>query len=151
MDPLRFTVDVPAPRDHVWEAFTTAAGLAGWLCLRARVEPEIGGAYELFWDPDESHPERDSTLGCTVLSLDRPRLLEFTWRGAEAVADVMNVAGAPPTQVKVELRPTLDGTRIELTHSGWGDGPGWERARAWFERAWGGALQALRARCAPAP
>jgi len=146
MEPLRFTIDLPAGRDPVWEAFTTADGLAAWLCLRARVEPEVGGAYELFWDPDESHPERDSTLGCTVLSIDQPRLLEFTWRGAEAVADVMNVPGAAQTQVKVELRPTLDGTRLELTHSGWGEGPGWERARTWFERAWGGALQALRAR-----
>jgi uncharacterized protein YndB with AHSA1/START domain len=146
MKPLRFTLDVPTPRDRVWEALTTAEGLASWLCLRARVEPEIGGACELFWDPDESHPERDSTLGCTFLSVDEPRLLEFTWRGSEAVADVMNVPGAAQTQVKVELRPTLDGTRLELTHSGWGDGPGWERARAWFDRAWGGALQALRTR-----
>ncbi len=148
MEPLRFTVDLAAPRDLVWETFTTAAGLASWLCLRARVEPEIGGAYELFWDPDESHPERDSTLGCTVLSIDAPRLLEFTWRGSEAVADIMNIKGVRPTQVKVELRPTLDGTRVELTHSGWGDGPGWERARAWFERAWGGALDQLRVRFA---
>jgi uncharacterized protein YndB with AHSA1/START domain len=150
METLRFTVEVPAPRDRVWEAFATADGLASWLCLRACVEPEIGGAYELFWDPDESHPERDSTLGCTVLSVDEPRLLEFTWRGSEAVADVMNAPGAAQTQVKVELRPTLDGTRVDLTHSGWGDGPGWERARAWFEKAWGGALQALRTHLAVA-
>ena len=146
MEPLHFTIDLPASRDRVWEAFTTPAGLSSWLCLRARVEPEIGGPCELFWDPDESHPERDSTLGCTFLSVVEPRLLELTWRGSEAVADVMNVPGALQTQVKVELRPTLDGTRLELTHSGWGDGPGWERARAWFERAWGGALQALSAK-----
>lgn len=151
MEPLRFALDLPAPRDRVWACLTTADGLAAWLCLRARVEPRVGGPCELFWDPDESRPERDSTLGCTFLSVDRPRLLEFTWRGSEAVADVMNVPGAPQTQVKVELRPTLDGTRLEVTHSGWGDGPGWERARAWFERAWGGALQALRARMTPAP
>jgi len=148
MEPLHFSVDLPAPRDRVWEALTTAAGLSSWLCLRARVELEIGGAYELFWDADESHPELDSTLGCSVLSVDAPRLLEFTWRGSEAVADVMNVPGEPQTQVKVELRPTLDGTRLELTHSGWSDGPGWDRARAWFERAWGGALQALGAQLA---
>jgi len=150
LDPIRVRVDLPVARDQVWEAFATAAGLASWLCLRARVEPEIGGAYELFWDPDESHPERDSTLGCTILSIDEPRLLEFTWRGSEAVADVMNAPGVLPTQVRVELRPTLEGTRVEVVHSGWGEGPGWERARAWFENAWRVALVALRARLAPA-
>jgi uncharacterized protein YndB with AHSA1/START domain len=151
MEPLRFTVDIPTARDRVWRAFTTAEGLTAWLCLRARVEPAIGGAFELFWDPDESRPEHDSTLGCTCLSLDEPRLLEFTWRGSAAVAEVMNVPSAAQTQVKVELRPTLDGTRLVLTHSGWGDGPGWEWARAWFERAWGGALQTLRTHLTPAP
>jgi uncharacterized protein YndB with AHSA1/START domain len=149
LEPLRLSVDLPAPRDEVWAAWTTAAGLASWLCLRARVEPEVGGAFELFWDPDESRPERDSTLGCTVLSVDEPRLLEVTWRGSEAVADVMNAPGVLPTQVRVELRPTLAGTRVEVIHSGWGEGPDWERARAWFEQAWRGALVALKVRCSP--
>lgn len=145
MEPLAYERDVPATRDRIWELFTTEAGLASWLCLRARVEPVVGGAYELFWNPDSSKPESDSTLGCTLLTVDRPRLLVFTWRGADAVADVMNVEGAPVTQVTVALTPGPGGTRLRLTHEGWGDGPGWERARAWFDRAWTGALEGLAA------
>ena len=143
MEPLRFELDLPASRDRMWDLFTTAAGLSSWLCLRARVEPRVGGAYELFWNPDETRPESDSTLGCRILSIDRPRLLAFTWRGADAVADVMNAEGVIPTEVVVELLPRPTGTRLRMTHSGWGDGDDWEKARAWFDRAWRGALAKL--------
>jgi uncharacterized protein YndB with AHSA1/START domain len=146
MDTLEYSLDVAAGRDAVWDAWTTAEGLTSWLCLRARVEPVVGGRYELFWCEDESRPESDSTLGCRVLSIDRPRLLEFTWRGSDAVADVMNVEGAAETAVRVVLKPTPTGTRLEVVHYGWGDGPGWQDARSWFDRAWQGALEQLRAR-----
>ncbi|MBI4702832.1 MAG: SRPBCC domain-containing protein [Deltaproteobacteria bacterium] len=128
----------------MWTVLTTNDGLASWLCLRADVEPVVGGRYELFWNPDPARPESDSTIGCRVLAIDRPRLVRFTWRGSDAVAGVMNAPGAPVTEVEIHLFPTLDGTRLELTHCGWGDGPGWEGARVWFDRAWNGALQGLR-------
>jgi len=144
MEPLRYELDLAATRDRVWDLFTTADGLASWLCLRARVEPRVGGAYELFWNPDPKRPDSDSTLGCRVLTIDRPRLLSFSWRGADEVADVMNADGVAPTEVTVELRPRPTGTRIFLIHDGWGDGEGWERARGWFDRAWRGALDQLR-------
>jgi len=143
MEPLRYELDLAATRDRVWELFTTAEGLAAWLCLRARVEPRVGGVYELFWNPDETRPDSDSTLGCRILSIDRPRLLSFTWRGADEVADVMNADGVAPTVVTVELLPRPTGTRLRMIHDGWGDGDGWERARSWFDRAWRAALPGL--------
>jgi uncharacterized protein YndB with AHSA1/START domain len=145
MEPIRLVMDLAVGRDRLWDLWTTEAGLTSWLGARADVEPVVGGRFELFWNPDPgSRPDSDSTLGCKVLSIDRPRLLRFTWRGSDDVADVMNVPGAPVTEVEVALFPTPDGARLELTHSGWGDGPGWERARAWFERSWGRALETLR-------
>ena len=48
------------------------------------------------------------------------------------------------TEVMVRLFPALGATRLEVTHSGWGDGPDWERARTWFDRAWAGSLEKLR-------
>jgi uncharacterized protein YndB with AHSA1/START domain len=139
------------PRENLWWAWTTAEGLSAWLCLRAEVEPVVGGKYELFWNPDPGKPESDSTLGCRVLSAYRPRYLQFTWRGSDEVADVMNVEGAPVTEVTVDFFPAGDGTRLLVTHSGWGDGPDWARARSWFERAWLGALEQLPAAAARAP
>jgi uncharacterized protein YndB with AHSA1/START domain len=147
MEPIRIETDLPLGRDRVWDLWTTAAGLATWLGARAVVEPVVGGRFEIFWNPDPaSPPDSDSTIGCRILSIDRPRLLRFTWRGSDAVADVMNVPGAPVTEVEVAMSPTLDGTRLVMTHSGWADGPGWRRAREWFARAWGYAFENLR-RC----
>ncbi len=143
MEPLQYVLDLPAGRDRVWRMWTTPEGLCSWLCLRADVEPRVGGPFELFFNPDESKPESDSTIGCKVLSVDQPRLLVFDWRGADEVAEVMNAPDAPPTQCQVELLPRPTGTRLRLTHSDWGDGPGWEEARAWFDRAWSDALERL--------
>jgi len=143
-EPIVLTMDLAETRDRIWEMWTTPEGLTSWLCLRAHVEPWVGGAYELFWNPDETRPLSDSTVGCRVLSIDPPRLLEVSWRGADAVARVMDARGAPTTQVTVRLYPTLTGTRLELLHAGWGEGAEWARARAWFERVWAGAFELLR-------
>ena len=144
MKPIEMKMDLAAGRDEVWELWTTEEGLSSWLCQRANVEPVVGGPYELFWSPDTTKPESDSTLGCRVLSVDRPRLLHFDWRGSDEVADVMNVPGAEVTEVTVQLFPTPMGTRLEMVHAGWGDGPDWERARTWFARAWEMAFERLR-------
>lgn len=145
MEALTYTLNLPATRDHLWRLWATDEGLASWLCLRAHVEPVVGGAYELFWNPDPEQLHSDSTIGCQVISLSHPRLIEFTWRGSDEVAHIMNVIGAPVTQVRVEFIPTLEGTRLELNHSGWGDDQGWAEARAWFDRAWTAALERLQA------
>jgi uncharacterized protein YndB with AHSA1/START domain len=147
MESLRYELDLPASRDTVWDLWTTAEGLTQWLCLRANVQPVVGGPYELFWNPDASKPDSDSTLGCRILSIDRPRLLGFSWRGADQVAGVMNAPDAPQTRVEVTLTPRPLGTRLNLVHQGWGHGPEWAQARAWFDRAWSGALEKLLTLC----
>lgn len=130
--------DVPITR--LWTAWTDPEELSRWLALRAHVEPVVGGAYELFWDPE--HPERNSTLGCRVLALEDFRLLAFSWRGPVQFAGLMN-GEPPPTQVRIEFRSEDDRTWMRLIHSGWGEGPAWDEARSWFEQVWAGALGKL--------
>ncbi|MBN1945087.1 MAG: SRPBCC domain-containing protein [Bradymonadales bacterium] len=143
MDPLHYTVDIPATRDELWEAWTTPEGLTRWLCHRATVEPRVGGAYEIYFNPDESRPGSNSTIGCKVLSVDRPRLLRVTWRGSDDLAEIMNNPEAPTTELEVRLRPAPFGTRLEVIHSGWGEGASWTRAREWFDKAWSKALEKI--------
>jgi uncharacterized protein YndB with AHSA1/START domain len=137
---IRIERFIDAPIERVWRAWIDPADLSRWLTAHANVQPKVGGAYELFWEPD--HPDRNSTLGCKVTVIDEPRLLAFTWRGPVQFSDFMN-GEPPPTHVRVELASVDRKTRVRLTHAGWGTGPRWAEARAWFDRAWTDSLERL--------
>jgi uncharacterized protein YndB with AHSA1/START domain len=47
--PREFSFNVGAERDLVWEALTTADGLASWYVAQASVDPTVGGHLEVDW------------------------------------------------------------------------------------------------------
>ena len=114
--------------------------LTTWLTTAAEVEAEVGGRYELFWNPRDR--EVDSTIGCRITALVADELVAFQWRGPRAFRDFAN-GSDPLTHVVVAFLPVDSGTRVHLVHSGWRSGPEWEEARVWQERAWSGALREL--------
>jgi uncharacterized protein YndB with AHSA1/START domain/quercetin dioxygenase-like cupin family protein len=125
-----------------WRAWTDSGKLTSWLTKKANVRAEVGGPYELFWEPE--HPDRNSTFGCRVLEVVPTTRLSFTWRGPVQYADLMNGGEPPPTRVEVEFEGRTDGkTAVRLRHLGWGSSPPWQQARAWQERAWLGAFAEL--------
>jgi uncharacterized protein YndB with AHSA1/START domain len=125
METTRFKMDLRASRDTVWKTFTSSESLSGWLCQKAEVEPFLGGMYNLFF-------ERHSVAG-RVFSIDRPRLLHV---GAK---DSQN-----PFEITIELFPTLDGTRLEVTQSFSADEPNQPVESPSIERIWMSALERLR-------
>lgn len=141
-EPIVIEIEVGAPVDRVWQAWTESNDLAAWLTARANIRAEVGGQYELFWEP--AHPERNSTLGCTIISMRVNEILGFTWKGPVPYADLMN-SDPPPTSVTVMFRVTdPERTVIRIEHTGWGPGPRWGEARGWQDRAWRGALARLK-------
>jgi uncharacterized protein YndB with AHSA1/START domain len=142
-DPITLEVDVRASPRQLWRAWTDGEELTRWPAARAHVSPEIGGRYELIWEPE--HPERNSTVGCRITAFVPLEVLAFTWKGPVPFADLMNVEPSPTTVVLTfaSLGPGL--TRVRLQHFGWGDGPCWAAARAWHEQAWNAAFARLRA------
>ncbi len=144
LEPIVIEMEAGVSVDRVWRAWTEPDELTAWLTMKANVRAEPGGPYELFWDPE--HPEHNSTLGCTILSIEALRHLTFSWKGPMHLASLMNREPLP-TSVTVTLEargPRL--TQFTLRHSGWGDGPAWVEARAWQDNAWRGALGALMTR-----
>jgi uncharacterized protein YndB with AHSA1/START domain len=99
---LRYERRFPRPIETVWAALTEPARLADWMSA-ARVEPHVGGRYELFVD-------RKRPMTGRILTWEPPRLLEFSW----------DTGDAPPSRVRCEL--TLDGdfTRLIFIHKGIG-------------------------------
>jgi len=142
MGPIVIEVELEAPVERVWRAWTEPDELASWLTELANVRMEVGGPYELFWEPE--HPERNSTLGCTITALEPNRLLAFTWKGPVPYADLMNIE-PPPTSVTVSFQASgPECTIVRLEHVGWGSGPRWEEARAWHVKAWQEAFARLK-------
>lgn len=134
-------VRVQASPERTWQAWVYAGELTQWLCVEANVERQEGGAYELFWNPKDH--SIDSTIGCKVLTYDEPRLLAFTWKGPKELAAVMNGDESRLTRVRVTFRPEGEQTEVTLQHTGWGEGPDWERARQWHVTAWEMAFKEL--------
>jgi uncharacterized protein YndB with AHSA1/START domain len=129
--------------ERAFELFTQNEHLQNWLTAIADVEPEVGGRYELFWDPDD--PERNSTLGCKITALEAETLLAFEWKGPPQFR-FMNEAD-PLTHVTVFFAPSAElltpCTDVYLIHTGWGTGSDWEEARTFYVRAWDGAFSEL--------
>jgi uncharacterized protein YndB with AHSA1/START domain len=128
MKPLMYAMDIPAGRDPVFEAWTTAEGLLGWAAREAFVEPRVGGRYELLFDP----ASRDLGLFGRIWTLDPPRLL---YVGSDE--------NSQRFELELSLFPTLDGTRMEITHRLRGTGPH-AAARVRLDNLWMNGLEKLR-------
>lgn len=106
---IRKTIHVDVPQERAFDVFT--AGLADWWPVATH--SIAGGRPEGDWRPggtlvevvgDERHEWAD------VLEYDPPGSFRLRWR--------VN-PDKPPTEVHVVFAPDGDGTRVELTHSGW--------------------------------
>ena len=137
---LHKSVTVNAPVEDIWWAWTTDAGIRTWLLDDSRIELRVGGAYEWLFDAD-APPGLRGSEGCQVLAFQAPSMLTFTWNAPPHLAE----ARAQHTVVLLRLRPDDRdaGTRVELTHLGWGDGGQWDEAFDYFDAAWDRVLEQL--------
>jgi uncharacterized protein YndB with AHSA1/START domain len=138
LDPILIQVTVPLPIPMIFRAFTDAEPLQGWLATRARVEPRLGGTYDLAFDgehPFESHGR------VTTLTPDVD--VGFSWTGPPEFAALMNEP-EPKTHVYVRLQESPEGIDVTLEHAGWGSGPAWEEARSWHFHLWDDKLHGLK-------
>lgn len=137
---IHVTALVAVPPARAFEYFTKADLLEGWLTASADVDPQVGGKYELFWEPAD--PENNSTIGCRITAVQADQFIAFQWRSPKQFKSFANGAD-PLTHVVVSFLPEGPGTRIHLLHSGWRSSAEWEEACIWQERAWTGALKKL--------
>ena len=138
---IHITCQLPCDSVAAFQDFTENQALQSWLCPQAHVVAEPGGAYELFWEPE--NPEINSTKGCKITAMQPHQMLAFEWRSPAQFKDFANQAD-PLTHVTVAFIPTDTGTDIHLVHSGWRSTPDWEEARQWQQRAWDMAFVALK-------
>lgn len=141
MEALKIKVKLDTPLEDVWHAWTDAATIVKWFSPEANVEPCLGGAFELFFDP-QNH-ESMSTKGCVITEFEPMNRLSFNWKGPDQYADLMNDPRSL-TLVAVEFSEDDGETSLSLHHGGWGEDDLWAEAREWHKKAWEGALYDLK-------
>jgi uncharacterized protein YndB with AHSA1/START domain len=129
---LRAEVVVKAPVEEAWKAWTTQAGLATFFAPVGHVDLRVDGTYDVWFFPEKGPGERGAE-GMRILDVEPLQRFAFTW---DAPPSNPKIRGKR-TMVVVDFEPRGEGaTRVRLTHLGWGEGPEWDQAYEYFDRAW---------------
>jgi uncharacterized protein YndB with AHSA1/START domain len=124
-----FEIEIHAPIDLVYRAFTSATALREWLCDFSTTNPVQNGRIYLAWD-------RGYFASGRFLELEYPRWVSFSWIGKSE---------PDWTEVDVTLKPVEEEiTHVKLEHRGVGDGEEWETARMEIEKGWVNGLKNLK-------
>lgn len=136
------SVRVKASPEEVYRSWTTAEGITGFFAPGAVVEPRVDGAFDIHMNPYAA-PGLKGADGMRFLALQENRMVSFTWNAPPHLPE----ARAQRTVVTVRMRPAGPGeTDVTLTHGHWGEGGEWDKAYAYFDRAWGNVLANLQKR-----
>jgi glutathione S-transferase len=119
--PERFTLNlsrfIRAPREKVFDAFATEAGVSAWMSPRgmkvrsARVDARVGGAWrvDMLARDGSSH-----VIGGHFKQVERPSRLVYTWQWEGEQGPMPNLT----TLIELDLVDKDGGTDLRLTHSG---------------------------------
>ena len=133
---IRREMQIPQPREQVWQAITESATLAEWM-FPNDFEPRIGHHFT-FRVPGNPKMNFDGlTVRCQVLECDAPSTLAFSWSAGGPVEN---------TRVSFRLETDGDGTRIHFEHSGFDvSAPFGEQAFKGAEFGWAKMFKQLAA------
>jgi len=133
---------VPAPINAVWQSWTTKAGIESFFAPEAEVDAKVGGAFHIHINPFGEAGMKGAD-DMRFMALQAPTMLSFDWNAPPSLPEIRKQR----TFVVVRLAD-VDGksTRVSLHHTGWGTGGEWDKAFAYFDRAWGNVLASLKKR-----
>jgi uncharacterized protein YndB with AHSA1/START domain len=130
---------VPATPDQVWDAWTTRAGITSFFAPEAEIDARVGGAFHIHMDPYGA-PGMKGADEMRFMALQPKTMLSFDWNAPPSLPQ----ARQQRTFVVVRLEPAEGGrTIVRIHHTGWGDGGEWDKAYAYFDKAWGVVLNSL--------
>jgi len=135
-------VIIKASLEQAWQSWTTREGIVAFFAPDARIEPKVGGAFQIYMDPGAA-PGNKGADDMRFMALQPMKMISFDWNAPPHLPQ----ARSQRTFVTVRFEPAGEGqTRVTLHHTGWGDGGEWDQAYAYFDRAWGNVLNNLKKR-----
>jgi uncharacterized protein YndB with AHSA1/START domain len=134
---IHASIEIEAAPEAVFDAMIEPEQLAAWWgspdtyrTSNWQVDLRPGGEWST--QAKDVKDGRIAVVRGRYLELERPRLLVYTWQPSwDDFAE---------TTIRVELTPTKTGTRVRVTHSGFGDRfasatghtQGWRRVLSWL-------------------
>ena len=138
---------VAASLDDAWAAWTTREGIISFLAPDAQVDPRVGGAFQIYFNPLGA-PGSKGADDMRFMALQPKKMLSFDWNAPPHLPN----AREQRTFVVVRFAPVdAKQTKVTLHHTGWGDGDEWDKAYAYFDRAWTNVLANLKKRFETGP
>jgi uncharacterized protein YndB with AHSA1/START domain len=129
---LTAQVEVLAPLEDVWDAWTTESGVRTFFAPACRIDLHPGGAYEMLFNLG-AEPGLQGGEGNRLLAIQPRAMLSFSWNAPPELPAVR----WQRTHVSVRFASLgPQNTRVSLRHDGWGEGGEWDEAFRYFERAW---------------
>lgn len=131
---LRAEIDLAADPQTVWRLWTTVEGLQSFFAPTARIDPRVDGEFEILFSADAPKGQRGAE-DLRIIAFEPASRFAFTWNAPPDLPDIRSQR----TVVEIRLTPNASGgTRLTFLHWGWGVGPNWDKAFAYFDKAWGG-------------
>jgi uncharacterized protein YndB with AHSA1/START domain len=141
------SVVVDATIDQVWDSWTTREGIIAFFAPDAKVEPRVGGAFQIYFDP-LAEPGLKGADDMRYMALQPKKMISFDWNSPPSLPEVRGER----TFVIVRFDPVSDKqSRVSVHHTGWGEGGQWDKSYAYFERAWANVLANLQKRWISGP
>lgn len=140
-------VVIDATLDEAWDAWTTRAGITSFFAPDAKIEPRVGGAFQVYFNPLGEAGQKGAD-DMRFMALQPKKMISFDWNAPPSYPE----ARKQRTFVIVRFEPLAEKrTRVTLHHTGWGDGGEWDKTYAYFDRAWGHVLDNLKKRFESGP
>jgi uncharacterized protein YndB with AHSA1/START domain/predicted enzyme related to lactoylglutathione lyase len=129
------------PIDSAWSLWSTPKGLKTFFGSDNKIELQPGGAFEIYFLPDNPVGLKGSE-GCKVLSFLPERFFSFSWNAPPQFKEVRN--SDYKTWVVVQFyKYSETQTQIILTHLGWPEDTLWSPVFDYFTNAWDQVLNNL--------
>lgn len=129
---IELSTEIDASREAVFRALVEADELVRWFPSRAESDPRPGGSFAYrfdFGDPEKDHVSQGQYRD--VVPHER---VSYPWKAPQG-----------PTDVEFRVVPADGATRVELTHSGWGDDAEWAQSQENHRQGWSFFLGNLKA------
>ncbi len=127
-------ITLKATPARVYRALTEAAEIEKWFFPEAVTDPRPGGRYKFTWH--SQHAASNHVREGEFIEVIPGKKVSYTWDARHIQAGKDPGTRELPTVVEFLLEEVPAGTRLTLTHSGWGDDPAWRELFTFHDEGW---------------